>query len=180
MWIEYSSAILTWKYCVGLFFFGDLILGFFVGGESGEGGGVAGRMMVGDGVISVVSGMRWCLMVVNAVFCSVWSAGGGVSFSGVGRRRACVDLFVGLVVGTCIDSCGRLAQPELSPFRRTFSREESRQLYSRNALSSTAGITDMVIRWLDLNTSKVEGRMMILRRYFCKIDQPFMLTLTTP
>ena len=35
-----------------LVYFGDLILGFFVGGESGEGGGVVGRMMIGDSVIS--------------------------------------------------------------------------------------------------------------------------------
>ena len=35
---------------------GDLVLGFFDGGESGEEGGAAGFMMFGDGVISVVCG----------------------------------------------------------------------------------------------------------------------------
>ena len=56
-------------------------LAFFVGGESGEGGGVVGRTMVSDDVSSAVYGWRWCLMVVGAVVCSVWTAGGGVSFS---------------------------------------------------------------------------------------------------
>ena len=74
----------------------DLILGFFVGGESGEEGGVVGRMMIGVGVFSAVCGLRWCLMVVDAVVCSVWTAGGNVSFSGVGCRRAGVDLVVGV------------------------------------------------------------------------------------
>ena len=49
----------TWKYSFGcLVVFGDLVLGFFGGGESGEGGGVIGRMMIGDGVISAVCGLR--------------------------------------------------------------------------------------------------------------------------
>ena len=74
-----------------------MVLGFFVGGESGEGGGVAGSMMVGDGVISAVCDWHWCLMVVGALVCSVWTAGGGVSFSGVGCRRAGGDPVAGLV-----------------------------------------------------------------------------------
>ena len=53
---------------------------------------------VGDGVISAVCGLRWCLMAVGAVVCSVWTAGGDVSFFGVGCRCAGVDVFVvGLV-----------------------------------------------------------------------------------
>ena len=49
----------TWKYSFGcLVVFGDLVLGFFGGGDSGEGGGVVGRMMIGDGVISAVCGLR--------------------------------------------------------------------------------------------------------------------------
>ena len=58
--MEYSSSILTWKYCVGylVVYFGELIRGFFVGRESGEGGGVIGSMMIGDGVISAVCGLR--------------------------------------------------------------------------------------------------------------------------
>ena len=88
-----------WTYCFGclVVYFGDLILGFFVGGESGEGGGVVGRMMIGDGMLSAVSGRRWCLMVVDAVVYNVWTAGGAVSFCGVGCRRAGADLVV--VVG---------------------------------------------------------------------------------
>ena len=86
----------TWKYSfVCLVVFGDLVLGFFGGGDSGEGGGVVGRMMIGDGVISAVSGLRWCLMVEGVVVCSVWTAGGGVSFSIVGCRLAGVVLVVG-------------------------------------------------------------------------------------
>ena len=55
-WDIHLFSILTWKYCVGclVVYLSDLILGFFVGGESGEGGGVVGRMMIGDGVISAV------------------------------------------------------------------------------------------------------------------------------
>ena len=36
---------------------GDLVLGFFVDGESGEVGDAVGRMMIGDGVISAVAGV---------------------------------------------------------------------------------------------------------------------------
>ena len=41
-----------------MFAAGDLVLGIFDGGDSGEGGGVVGLMMVGDGVISAVYGWR--------------------------------------------------------------------------------------------------------------------------
>ena len=42
----YSSSMLTWKYCVdAVFVAGDFVLGFFDGGDSGEGGGVAGLWM---------------------------------------------------------------------------------------------------------------------------------------
>ena len=121
---------------------GDLVLGFVLRGETVEGGGDVGCMMVDDGVISAVCGWRWCLMVVGAVFCSVWTASGGVS-SGVGCRRAGVDLYVSLIevagwpspveAASCFQSpsciveslvafCGRLARPELSPSRRAFFR----------------------------------------------------------
>ena len=50
--------MLTWKYSFGCFVvFGDLVLGFFLGGVSGEGGGVAGLCIVGEGVIC----LRWSL-----------------------------------------------------------------------------------------------------------------------
>ena len=49
----------TWKYSFGcLVSFGDLVLCFLQGGESGEGGGVVGHMMNGDGVVSAVCGLR--------------------------------------------------------------------------------------------------------------------------
>ena len=41
-----------------VFVAGGLVLGFFDGGGSGEGGGVEGFMLVGDGVISAVCGWR--------------------------------------------------------------------------------------------------------------------------
>ena len=94
----------TWKYSFGCFvIFGDFVLCFFGCGESG-GGGVVGRMMIGDGVISVVCGLRWCLMLEGVVVCSVWMACGGVSFSIVGCRRAGVDLVV--VVGGLLAPVG--------------------------------------------------------------------------
>ena len=51
----YSSSMSTWKYCVGeVFVAGDFVLGFFVGGDSGEGGGgAAGLVMIVDGCIAV-------------------------------------------------------------------------------------------------------------------------------
>ena len=49
----------------------DLVLGFFDGGDAGEGGSVAGFIMIGDGVISAVCGLRWCLMVEGVDTCSV-------------------------------------------------------------------------------------------------------------
>ena len=60
-----SSSMFTWKYWVGaVLVAGDLVLGIFDGGDSGEGGGVVGFLMVGDGVISAVCDWRWYLMVV--------------------------------------------------------------------------------------------------------------------
>ena len=48
----YSSSMSTWKYCVdAVFVAGDFVLGFFVGGDSGEGDSVAGLCMIGEGVI---------------------------------------------------------------------------------------------------------------------------------
>ena len=40
-----------------MFIAGDFVLGFFVGGDSREGGGVAGLWMIGDGEIC----HRWSL-----------------------------------------------------------------------------------------------------------------------
>ena len=54
-----------------MFVAGDLVLGFFDDGDAGEGGGVAGFVMVGDGVISAVCGLRWCLMVEGVDICSI-------------------------------------------------------------------------------------------------------------
>ena len=57
----YSFSISTWKYSFGcLVYICDLVLCFLVGGESGEGGGggLVVRMMIGDGVISAVCGLR--------------------------------------------------------------------------------------------------------------------------
>ena len=70
---DIHSPILTWKYCVGclVLYFGDLILGFFGCGESREGGGVVGCMLIGDGLISVVCGLLWCLMVEGVDVCSL-------------------------------------------------------------------------------------------------------------
>ena len=84
-------------------------------------------------------------MVQGDVVCSVWTAGGGVSFSIVGCRRAGVDLVV--VVGSLVAAAGwhspaegagclllsvlflyllvgRLARHELGPSRLTFSKVE--------------------------------------------------------
>ena len=84
--------------------------------------------------------------------------GGGISVSMIGCRRAGVDLVVGVGVvaaagwrgplasrgsrlppaygpllgsiSALVSSCERLVQPELSPFRRTFSKMENRQSYT--------------------------------------------------
>ena len=48
----------------------DLVLGFFIGSDSG-GGCDIGLLIVGDDVISAVGGWRWCLMVIGALLCSV-------------------------------------------------------------------------------------------------------------
>ena len=96
----------TSKYCMGaVFFAGDFFLGFFDGGDSGEGGGVAGLWMMGDGVICAVFGGLGTVMVVVSI-CSICGADGVVSFSGVvGCRRAGG---VGLVVGGggCLTAVG--------------------------------------------------------------------------
>ena len=58
----YSSSMSTWKYCVGaVFVVGDFVLGFFVGGDSGEGGGVADLCMIGGVICDVFGGL-----------CTVW------------------------------------------------------------------------------------------------------------
>ena len=68
----------TWKYCLGaVFVVGDFLLGFFVGGDSGEGGGVAGLCMIGGGVICAVFG-GLCTVMVAVSICNVCGAGGGL------------------------------------------------------------------------------------------------------
>ena len=87
----------TWKYCVGaVFVASDFVLGFFVGGDSGEGGGVAGLCMIGEGVICAVFG-GLCTVMVAVSICNVCGAGGVVSFSGVVGCQLAGG--VGLVVG---------------------------------------------------------------------------------
>ena len=55
----YSSSMSTWKYSFGcLVVFGDLVLGFFGGGDSGEGGGVAGLCIIGGRDLCC---LRWSL-----------------------------------------------------------------------------------------------------------------------
>ena len=72
----YSSSMLTWKYCLGaVFVAGDFVLSFFVGGDSGEGGGVAGLWMIGEGVVCAVFG-GLCTVMVAVSICSVCGAGG--------------------------------------------------------------------------------------------------------
>ena len=68
------DCMLTWKYSDGCLVvcFGDLILGFLARDGSAEGGGVVGFWMMGDGVICAVFGELGSMMVVGAVFCSVW------------------------------------------------------------------------------------------------------------
>ena len=82
-----------------VFVAGDFVLGFFVGGDSGEGGGVAGLLMVGDGMICAVFGGLSTVMVVVVSIWSVCGAGGVVSFFGlVGVLEALVWLSVVVVV----------------------------------------------------------------------------------
>ena len=164
-----------------------LILGFLARGDSGEGGGVAGFWMIGEGVSCVVFGGLVTVMVAGVSTSSVCIPDGDVSFSGaVGCRRAGgVDLVVGCCLAavgwrghspaegagspplppppppphththhthtpSCrilvlVDSFERLVQPELSPFRRTFSKvgTEKYSRYNRHGYS------------FDVNTSKV-------------------------
>ena len=88
--------MLTWKYCVGclVVYFGDFVLGLLARGVSGEGAGVAGFLMYGDGVSCAVFGGLVTVMVSAVLISSVCSE---VSFSSaVGSRRAVgVDLIVG-------------------------------------------------------------------------------------
>ena len=78
----YSASILTWKYCVGclLVYFGDFVLVLLAGGISGEGDGVTGFLMLGDGVSCAVCGGLETVMV-SGVVSIICSAGGEVSFS---------------------------------------------------------------------------------------------------
>ena len=89
--------MLTWKYCVGCLFeyFGDFVLGLLARGVSGEGAGVAGFLMRGDGVSCAVFGGLVTVMVSGVLISNVCSAGGEVSFSGASRRTVGVDLVGG-------------------------------------------------------------------------------------
>ena len=88
-----------WKYCVGclVVYFGDFVLGLLARGVSGEGAGVAGFWMYGDGVSCAVFGGLVTLMVSGVLISSVCSAGGEVSFSRAvcSRRVVGVDLVIG-------------------------------------------------------------------------------------
>ena len=89
MWRGYSSSILTWKHCVCclIMYFRDFILAFSARGDSGEGGGVVGFLMMGDRVICAVFGDLDSVMMVSTMIFSVFVA--GVSFSDVvGCRHA--------------------------------------------------------------------------------------------
>ena len=78
-------------------YFCDFVLGLLAREVSGEGAGVAGFWMYGDGVSCAVFSGLVTVMVSGALISSVCGAGGDVSFSGaVGSRRAVdVDLVVG-------------------------------------------------------------------------------------
>ena len=95
---------MAWKYCVGclLVYFGDFVLGLFARGTSGEGVGVAGFLMLEDGVSYAVCGGLETVMV-SGVISIICSAGGEVSFSGASRRT------VGCAVGVDLVGGGRLA-----------------------------------------------------------------------
>ena len=84
-----------------LVYFGDFVLGLLAGGISGEGDGVAGFLMLGDGVSCAVCGGLETVMV-SGVISIVCSAGGEVSFSGASRRT-------GYTVGDDLVGGGRLA-----------------------------------------------------------------------
>ena len=95
--------------------------------------------------------VRSCVMCCLGVSGRVCVGGGGISFSIVGCRRAGVGVvaaagwrdhsptegagYLLLTAPSCrisalVCSYERLVQPELSPFRRTFSIVESRQSYT--------------------------------------------------
>ena len=136
--------------CCLVVYFGDLILGFLVRGDSGE-GGVVGFWMMGDGVICAVYGGLGTVMVVGVAICSVYVAGGDVSFSDVvGCRHAGGgDLVVGgggrLAVwatrqqrvqaasyfrpSSCrlVASCERSVRRKQDSFRQPSSREDDQQ-----------------------------------------------------
>ena len=85
-----------------LVYFGDFVLGLLAGGISGEGDGVAGFSMLGDGVSCAVCGGLVAVMV-SGVISIICSAGSEVSFSGASRRT------VGCTVGDDLVGGGRLA-----------------------------------------------------------------------
>ena len=93
--------MLTWKYCVScLVYFSDFVLGLLARGVSGEGVGVAGFLMHGDGMSCAVFGGLETVMVSGMLISSVCSAG-EVSFSGAVDSR--------LTVGVNLVGGGRLA-----------------------------------------------------------------------
>ena len=92
-----------------VFVAGDFVLRVFVGGDSGEGGGVAGLCMRGEGVICAVFG-GLCTVMVAVSICNVCGAGGVVSFSGVVSCRLAGG--VGLVVGRLVGAGWRATRQQ--------------------------------------------------------------------
>ena len=84
-------------------YFGDFVLVLLAGGISGEGDGVTGFFMLGDGVSCAVCGGLGTV-IVSGVVSMICIAGGEVSFSGASRRTVACAVGDDLVVGG-----GRLA-----------------------------------------------------------------------
>ena len=144
-------------------------------GDAGEGGGVAGFMMVSDG--GRCCGLQWLFgwwwhLLLRCSLSDCRRRSGR-------RRKSCCSC--GLVrplasrecrlppafasptpscsIWSLADSYGRLANRTKSFPSEILQSGEPTKVYSRRAMRSTAGITVIVIRWLDVDSSEVEGRM---------------------
>ena len=98
---------MTWKYCVGclVMYFGDFVLSLLARGVSGEGAGVAGFWMYGDGMSCAVFGGLVTVMVSGVLISSVCCAGGEVSFSGAVGSWCAVGIEL-VVVGGRLTAVG--------------------------------------------------------------------------